>query len=358
MQQQLDIANDVSPSDDMPLSESVTGSVTVAISQSAPAHVVQSSSLSVHTPLSAPPNYLQPQPSIMSSITSRRSPVPVPPPVYEQVAPVMPPRTLSSSAPSVPLVATSIITTTPLRTVPATTSLPPSQVRYSTPQITPLHRAPSPPPQTSSSRKRRLPDDFDPSPEAQLPAMPVLSTTPGRLRKVLRDGPLPRTGFTPSRSRKNSAATLDKELASAAAAAVATLNIAPVLKTDQVSEKLPLATLVVKSKSTTATRSVHGGLDSELSKAKPVSDITNTPRLLKPTLLQLPSEPAKADTAPPVRKYKGGWLNRTAKSGTASRNPTTGAAPRRRIVDEPELGSAIVPRRIPVEVRRYPRELS
>jgi hypothetical protein len=113
-----------------------------------------------------------------------------------------------------------------------------------------------------------------------------------------------------------------------------------------------------KSKITTATRSIYAGLDLELAKLKPVSDITNTPRLLKPTLSQLPSESAKVDSAPPVRKYKGGWLNRTAKGSTASKNPTTGAAPRRRIVDEPELGSAIVPRRIPVEVRQYPRELS
>lgn len=356
MQKQLD---GVSPSEDVPLSESVTGSVTVAVSQTAPTHSVQPLSSNLSTLLPAPPNYLQPQPSsgsTRSSTTSRRSPAPIPPPVYEQVESITLTRALSSSAPSAPLIS-AVAVSTPIRAMPNSASLPPSQAPHIlAQQVTPPHQAVSPPSQASSSRKRRLPDDFDPSPEAQLPAMPVLSTTPGRLRKVLADGPRPRSGFTPSRSRKNSAATIDKELANAAAAAVATLNIVPPVKGDAALEKPSHAALALKLKTAPALRSALETLDVDVPKTKMVSDITNAPRPTKTTLSSLPPlETTKAESAPTARKYKGGWLNRPARTTTSSKVTSTTTAPRRRVVDEPELGSGIVPRRLPLQ---YPRELS
>jgi hypothetical protein len=83
----------------------------------------------------------------------------------------------------------------------------------------------------SASRKRRLPDDFDPNPEERLPPAPVLaSTTPSRVRRaMLRDGTVPRNGFTPSRTRTISATTSDRDatLTAANAAWVVNMGVPP-----------------------------------------------------------------------------------------------------------------------------------
>ena len=79
----------------------------------------------------------------------------------------------------------------------------------------------------SAGRKRRLPDDFDPNPEERLPPAPVLaSTTPSRVRRaMLRDGTVPRNGFTPSRTRTTSATISDRDAAITAANAAWVVNM-------------------------------------------------------------------------------------------------------------------------------------
>lgn len=117
----------------------------------------------------------------------------------------------------------------PIQTLPSAISAEPVQVPL------PLSRKNSPslqdPVQSmtpgSAGRKRRLPDDFDPNPEERLPPAPVLaSTTPSRLRRaMLRDGTVPRNGFTPSRTKITSTTALNRDTASTVANAAWTVDL-------------------------------------------------------------------------------------------------------------------------------------
>jgi hypothetical protein len=291
----------------------------------------------------------------VTSSSSRKSSASLPPVSVDYVNST--PKPLSSSAPPVPL--TVAVPSSALNLIPTSVSVP-SQVQH-TPQprvdATPLT-------QTSSGRKRRLPDDFDPSPEEHLPAMPVLSTTPARLRKALRDGPTLRTGFTPSRSRKSSAAAPDKELANAAAVAVASLNLAGTLKPDAFS----LASRSSKPRTATTARSTLAvDLDLGLTKAKPVSDITNTPKINRPpssSSLYTGSTLKLESAAPVPRSRGGGWLSGANKTGAPSRvgaSQTTSSGISRRtarpLISSPKLGSGVMPKR-PYEFKAPPREFS
>ena len=117
----------------------------------------------------------------------------------------------------------------PIQTVPPTISaeagqvpLPPSREHSASPQHPVQSSTPG-----SAGRKRRLPDDFDPNPEERLPPVPVpASTTPSRLRRaMLRDGTVPRNGFTPSRTRTTSTTTSDRDAAITAANAAWVVNM-------------------------------------------------------------------------------------------------------------------------------------
>jgi len=117
----------------------------------------------------------------------------------------------------------------PSQALPSTISAEPIQVPL------PLSRENSASPQHpvqsttpgSAGRKRRLPDDFDPNPEERLPPAPVLaSATPSRLRRaMLRDGTVPRNGFTPSRTRTTSTTASDRDAAITAANAAWVVNM-------------------------------------------------------------------------------------------------------------------------------------
>ncbi|KAG8829353.1 hypothetical protein FRC17_006717 [Serendipita sp. 399] len=239
------------------------------------------------------------------------------------------PKTLSSSSPPAPIAsAPFIVSTTISQQAPeAPTVAPPS-----TSSVV----------QSSLNRKRRMPEDFDPAADGHMPAMPVLSTTPGRLRKALREGLPPRTGFTPSRSRKNSATTAhDEELANAASAAIASLGLAGKL----MQENTPLSTAPLKANTTSSRPPLNPKSSAELNSA----NSTTRSKLLPSSSVTGPTSSAsKGETTSSVAKVRsGGWLTRTGKGSTSTKATSTAAARRvvRAIDTSPTLGSGVMPKR-------------
>lgn len=357
MQKQLDAATGVAHIETLPSPEGELGT-SVGSTMQASTPVARSAPRSLSTPemlqarsrsaLEKASSYLAPS----ASNGPRKSDPPISSIAVEQAS--FTPKSLSSSAPAVPIT---------LATPSSALNLAPVALMQ-----TPSSRAEvQPPAPTSSSRKRRLPEDFDPSPEEQLPAMPVLSTTPARLRKALREGPAIRTGFTPSRSRKGSAAAPDKELATAAAAAVASLNLAGALKADPLSA----VSLAPKAESTQFPRATFAELDLGLSKPKPPSDITNTGKINRPpsSTSMYAGGGSKSDTAATAAapRVRGGWLS-AARSGTTTTSRSAGASQAlanatarrtaRGLPSSPKLGSGVMQRRQYGEVKAFSRELS
>lgn len=209
------------------------------------------------------------------------------------------------------------------------------------------------PPSTQSSRKRRLPDDFDPSPDERLPAMPILAATPSRLRRVLREGPLARTGFTPSRSRKNSTSVPDKEASSVAVLASQNVvndqafNAPPAIPTiPPLFKEFQFARLPSPSgKSLTESRPLKG-----------MADVTNNQKRPRAPLATgtLGASSAGVKAQPRARS---GWLNRTGTSSAATGRTTTTSSSRRiaaNSITTPSLGSGAIPRGPDGEFRVLP----
>ncbi|KAG8790429.1 hypothetical protein FRC16_000875, partial [Serendipita sp. 398] len=232
------------------------------------------------------------------------------------------PKSLSSSTPPVPIASAPFILPDTRPTQPQESQVP--------------ERLTTTPPSSQSSlnRKRRMPEDFDPAATEHMPAMPVLSTTPGRLRKALREGAPPRTGFTPSRSRKNSATTIhDQELAKVASAAVASLGLAGKLMQEN-----PLVHSASKESSNQPSRPpLNPKSSAELNSTRGIQ--------LSSLAAGMTSHGFKSESAA-VPKVRSGWLARANKGTTSSK--TTGTTIRRlnRAIDtSPTLGSGVMPKR-------------
>ncbi|KAG8835133.1 hypothetical protein FRC18_000978 [Serendipita sp. 400] len=232
------------------------------------------------------------------------------------------PKSLSSSTPPVPIASAPFILPDTRPTQPQESQVP--------------ERLTTTPPSSQSSlnRKRRMPEDFDPAATEHMPAMPVLSTTPGRLRKALREGAPPRTGFTPSRSRKNSATTIhDQELAKVASAAVASLGLAGKLMQEN-----PLVHSASKESSNQPSRPpLNPKSSAELNSTRGIQ--------LSSLAAGMTSHGSKSESAA-VPKVRSGWLARANKGTTSSK--TTGTTIRRlnRAIDtSPTLGSGVMPKR-------------
>ena len=182
----------------------------------------------------------------------------------------------------------------------------------------------------SAGRKRRLPDDFDPNPEERLPPAPVLaSTTPSRVRRtMLRDGTVPRNGFTPSRTRTTSATTSDRDAAITAANAAWVVNMgipptAPALSLGD--EKYPTPSIPNKEDI-----EIPQGLCSNVRPSKelltsttprPRSRVATNKVAVYPTSVLASGEQPSRSSRPMVSKHRvGSWLrgareNRSGPSG-------------------------------------------
>lgn len=366
MQRQLD-SHAPGSMDSVPISESVASSLAAPPSYFAPSHLPTSSAPTLmqtpaqsHTPLEPVNSKSSVQlkavpsaqlPSVPSSGSRRVTTPSVPHPIDTAVA-ASSPNTLSSSAPPVSATPSSALGFFPVSA--SAPAMQPAPSHTSTTGTPPPVALPSS--QSSSTRKRRMPEDFDPKPEDSYPPMPVLSTTtPARLRKVLREGPLPRTGFTPSRSRKNSAvAAIDQELANAAAAAAASLKL---------TEALQDASNMQPKRAASRERAAllpQSSAKSEVSNASHrtgssvVSDITNAPRPMRslPSSMATTSlSSAKSSTTTSAPKLRTGWFNHSGKtssasSGTGHTNTTTRRTTRVALDTSPKLGSGVMPRRL------------
>lgn len=223
----------------------------------------------------------------------------------------------------------------PTQAVPPTISAEPDQVPRAPSRehsASPQHPVESTTPE-SASRKRRLPDDFDPNPEERLPPAPVLaSTTPSRLRRaMLRDGTVPRNGFTPSRTRTTSATASDRDAAITAANAAWVVNMgippaAPALSLG--GEKYP--TPSIHNKEDTG---IPQGLGPNVRPSKePLMSTTSRPRsrmatnkvAVYPTsVLTSGDQPARSSKPMASKPRTGGWLrgareNRSGPSDAAT----------------------------------------
>lgn len=187
----------------------------------------------------------------------------------------------------------------------------------------------------SAGRKRRLPDDFDPNPEERLPPAPVLaSTTPSRLRRaMLRDGAVPRNGFTPSRTKITSTTTLNRDTAITAANAAWTVNLGvPSVAPALISGEDKYTALSIHDKEDTGIPQGSGsaiqppkGLEMSTT-SRPRSRVaTNTVAVYPTSVLASSGEqPARSSKQITGKPRTGGWLRgaRENRAGPSGANAT------------------------------------